>query len=78
MLRHLATLPSFDEGAPIFVGDDIVGHVTSSFHSPGLGHSVMLGWQKRTPVADVVTIDGRQAQVSETPFYDPQGARARA
>ena len=70
--------PAPIEGAPIFVGDDIVGHVTSSFHSPGLGHTVMLGWQKRTPVADVVTIDGRPAQVTETPFYDPQGARARA
>jgi len=70
--------PAPIEGAPIFVGDDIVGHVTSSFSSPGLGQAVMLGWQKRTPVADTVTIDGRSAQVSATPFYDPQGARARA
>ncbi|HEY4610541.1 MAG TPA: glycine cleavage T C-terminal barrel domain-containing protein, partial [Ilumatobacteraceae bacterium] len=34
--------PAPIEGAPIFVDDDIVGHVTSSFHSPGLGQSVML------------------------------------
>jgi hypothetical protein len=25
-----------------------------------------------------VTIDGREAQVAHPPFYDPQGARARA
>ncbi len=70
--------PAPVEGAPIWVGDEIVGHVTSSFHSPGLGTTVMLGWQKHTPFADTVTIDGRQAQVSHTPFYDREGARARA
>ena len=70
--------PAPVEGAPIWVGDEIVGHVTSSFHSPGLGTTVMLGWQKHTPFADTVTIDGRQAQVTHTPFYDREGARARA
>ena len=29
--------PAPIEGAPIWVGGEIVGHVTSSFHSPGLG-----------------------------------------
>jgi sarcosine oxidase subunit alpha len=70
--------PAPIEGAPIWIGDDIVGHVTSSFHSPRLGKTVMLGWQKHTPFADAVTIDGRRAQVTATPFYDPEGARARA
>jgi sarcosine oxidase subunit alpha len=70
--------PAPVEGAPIWVRDEIVGHVTSSFQSPGLGHAVMLGWQKHTPFADTVTIDGREARVTDTPFYDPQGARARA
>ncbi|MEA3185815.1 MAG: hypothetical protein QOJ74_2292, partial [Ilumatobacteraceae bacterium] len=28
--------------------------------------------------ADTVTIDDRQAVVTATPFYDPDGARARA
>ncbi len=69
--------PAPVEGAPIWIGPEIVGHVTSSFHSPGLGKTVMLGWQKRTPFADAVTIDGRQATVTQTPFYDPEGARAR-
>jgi glycine cleavage system aminomethyltransferase T len=56
----------------------IVGHVTSSWDSPLLGHAVLLGWQKFEPHADVVYIDGRQALVAATPFYDPTGARARA
>jgi glycine cleavage system aminomethyltransferase T len=66
------------EGAPIWVGDNIVGHVTSSFTSPGLGKAIMLGWQKHTPFSDTVTIDGRVATVASTPFYDAEGARARA
>jgi sarcosine oxidase, subunit alpha len=80
--RHLFGLtmdgPAPVEGAPIWMGGEIVGHVTSSFQSPGLGTTVMLGWQKHTPFADAVTIDGRIAHVTETPFYDPQGGRARA
>jgi sarcosine oxidase subunit alpha len=70
--------PAPVEGAPIWVDGEIVGHVTSSFGSPGLGKTVMLGWQKRTPFADTVEIDGRTATVAHTPFYDPEGARARA
>jgi glycine cleavage system aminomethyltransferase T len=70
--------PAPTEGAPIWVDGEIVGHVTSSFTSPGLGKAVMLGWQKHTPWADTVTIDGRTATVTHPPFYDPEGARARA
>jgi glycine cleavage system aminomethyltransferase T len=66
------------EGVPIWVDGEIIGHVTSSFTSPGLGKAVMLGWQKHTPWADTVTIDGRAATVTHPPFYDPEGARARA
>ena len=65
--------PAPIEGAPIFVDDNIVGHVTSSFQSPGLGQAVMLGWQKRTPVADTVTIDGRRAQVTRDPVLRSAG-----
>ena len=70
--------PAPVEGAPISVDGRIVGHVTSSFTSPALGRAVMLGWQKHTPFADTVEIDGRPAAVAHTPFYDPEGARARA
>jgi glycine cleavage system aminomethyltransferase T len=66
------------EGSPIRVGDEIVGHVSGSWTSPVLGKAVMLGWQKRSPFADRVEIDGREALVTSTPFYDPEGHRARA
>ena len=66
------------EGSPIWSGGDIVGHVTGSWTSPVLGHALMLGWLKRTPFPDRVEIDGREAVVAPTPFYDPEGHRARA
>ena len=72
-----APLPAPVEGAPIWVGDDIVGNVTGSWASPVLGRTLILGWQRRTPFADRVTIEGREAVVSPTPFYDPEGHRAR-
>ncbi len=70
--------PAPVEGSPIMIDGRIVGHVASSFTSPVLGRAVMLGWQKHTPWADVVTIDGRPATVTPAPFYDPEGSRARA
>jgi glycine cleavage system aminomethyltransferase T len=66
------------EGSPIWSGGEIVGHVTGSWTSPVLGHAVLLGWLKRTPFPDRVEIDGREAVVGTTPFYDPEGHRARA
>jgi sarcosine oxidase subunit alpha len=66
------------EGSPIRSGGEIVGHVTGSWNSPVLGHAVMLGWLKRAPFPDRVEIDGREALVVPTPFYDPEGLRARA
>ena len=70
--------PAPIEGSPITADGDIVGHVSGSWTSPLLGHAVMLGWQKRPPFADRVDIDGREAVVTPTPFYDPDGHRARA
>ena len=66
------------EGAPIWSNGEIVGHVTGSWASPVLGHAVLLGWLKRTPFPDRVEIHGREAIVAPTPFYDPEGHRARA
>ncbi len=66
------------EGSPIWADEAIVGHVTSSFDSPLLGRAVMLGWLKRSPFPAEVRVDGRTATVSATPFYDPEGRRARA
>jgi glycine cleavage system aminomethyltransferase T len=66
------------EGSPIWADGEIVGNVTGSWTSPLLGKSLVLGWQRRTPFRDRVEIDGRDAVVSPTPFYDPEGHRARA
>ncbi len=52
--------------------------MTGSWTSPVLGNAVLLGWLKRTPFPDRVEIDGREAVVAPTPFYDPEGHRARA
>ena len=66
------------EGSPIYVDDRIVGHVSGSWASPALGKTVMLGWIKHLPYPDRVRIDDREALVTPTPFYDPEGERARA
>jgi sarcosine oxidase subunit alpha len=66
------------EGSPILSKGAVIGHVTSTFSSPALGHAVMLGWLKRTPFPTEVEVDGRAATVAEPPFYDPEGLRARA
>jgi glycine cleavage system aminomethyltransferase T len=68
------------EGSPIrsIADAEIVGNVTGSWTSPLLGKALILGWQRRRPHADRVEIDGREAVVSPTPFYDPEGIRARA
>ncbi len=68
------------EGSPIRSLDDgdVIGNVTGSWRSPLLGRSLLLGWQRRRPFADRVVIDGREAGVAQTPFYDPEGHRARA
>ncbi len=66
------------EGAPIRVDGEVVGNVTGSWTSPLLGKALVLGWQRRTPFRDRVEIDGREALVTPTPFYDPEGRRARA
>ena len=66
------------EGAPIWSGGEVVGNVTGSWTSPLLGQALMLGWLRRTPFPDRVEIDGREAVVTSTPFYDPEGHRARA
>jgi glycine cleavage system aminomethyltransferase T len=65
------------EGTPIIHEGRVMGNVTSTWTSPLLGKAVMLGWLKYTPWPTTVTIDGREAHVTDTPFYDKEGARAR-
>jgi len=70
--------PAPTEGSPIWSQGELLGHVTSSFDSPLLGHAVMLGWLKPAPYPDQVKVDGRIASVVAPPFYDAEGDRARA
>jgi sarcosine oxidase subunit alpha len=70
--------PAPTEGAPIWADGEVIGNVTGSWHSPLLGKALVLGWQKHMPFRDRVEIDGREAVVTPTPFYDPEGHRARA
>jgi glycine cleavage system T protein len=71
------------EGTPILVDGQIHGHVSSTFTSPTLGKAIMLGWLKRGASLDGeaithVEIGGRPATLVEPPFFDHEGARARA
>ena len=70
--------PAPTEGSPIWAEGEIVGNVTGSWTSPLLGKGLVLGWLRRTPFPDRVEIDGREAVVTPTPFYDPEGIHARA
>ncbi len=82
--RQLAGLaldgPAPPEGALIWDGTTNLGYVTSSAFSPALGRTVMLGWLTMTDgrLPDDVTIDGRPARRTSTPFYDPAGTRLHA
>jgi glycine cleavage system aminomethyltransferase T len=68
------------EGSPIRSIDtgEIDGNVTGSWASPLLGKALLLGWQRHGRFDDRMEIAGREAIVTPTPFYDPEGHRARA
>jgi glycine cleavage system aminomethyltransferase T len=69
-----------ERGAPLHLDDRVVGRVTSCSWSDVLGKAIGLGWLR--------AVDGRfatrlrcgdaEANVVETPFYDPEGKRLRA
>jgi glycine cleavage system aminomethyltransferase T len=72
--------PPPPEGAVLWHGDDYAGYVTSSAWSAELGCSVMLAWvhlrDGEVPVE--VSVEGRRAVLTPTPFIDAEGSRARA
>jgi glycine cleavage system aminomethyltransferase T len=68
------------EGAVIWHQGALAGQVTSSRFSTTLGKGVMLGWVKLEGGELPVTVEakGRRLRRVPTPFYDPEGSRARA
>ena len=68
------------DGAPVYHDGSISGYVTSAAWSPVLETAVMLAWVDLVDgeVPATVTVDDRTARRVATPFYDPEGARARA
>jgi glycine cleavage system aminomethyltransferase T/bacterioferritin-associated ferredoxin len=72
--------PAPIEGSVLWSDGELVGQATSSHFSPVLGKTVMLGWLRLMDgmLPGRVVCDGRQARRVATPFYDPEGTRARA
>jgi glycine cleavage system aminomethyltransferase T len=73
-------LPAPIDGEVIWTKGEYAGYVTSATASPTLGKAVMLGWLDLVEgeLPEEVTIEGRPARRVPLPFYDPEGARARA
>lgn len=71
--------PAPIDGAPLEHEGRLVGYVTSATWSPILEASVMLAWLDvvHGELPETVNVDGREARRVPTPFYDPEGARAR-
>jgi sarcosine oxidase subunit alpha len=67
-------------GAPLSVGGDVVGRVTSCGRSAALDAHIGLGWVRAVEGAFPTTLaaGGLTATVVPTPFYDPEGERLRA
>lgn len=71
--------PAPAEGAVLWQYGNPVGQVTSSRFSRILGKSVMLGWLRTgSGQPEDVMCEGRPIRHASHPFYDPEGARARA
>jgi glycine cleavage system aminomethyltransferase T len=81
--RRLAGL-TFDSppqrGAPLLLGDRVVGRITSCASSPALGAPIGLGWIRAVDGAFPTEMRAGtvRATVVATPFYDPKGERQRA
>jgi len=71
--------PAPIEGAILWQVATPVGQVTSARYSPVLAKTVMLGWLRSDPTEpEGISCDGRPVRHASHPFYDPDGARARA
>ena len=66
-------------GAPLTIGADVVGRVTSAERSPVLDRAIGLGWIRRgrDGFPSELRAGNAVARVVPTPFYDRKGARVR-
>jgi sarcosine oxidase subunit alpha len=69
-------------GAPLLVGGQVVGRVTSAERSIALDRPIGLGWIRASETGFSATFgvagrEGTRALVVRTPFYDPAGERLR-
>jgi sarcosine oxidase, subunit alpha len=66
-------------GAPLQLGNEVVGRITSCATSHILGYPVGLGWIRSVAggFPTELRANGATATVVPTPFYDPEGARLR-
>jgi sarcosine oxidase subunit alpha len=90
-LQRMAELPlerrfvglEFDRapqrGVPLYVGDRVVGRVTSCGRSEALDREIGLGWLRAVDgvFPEALRADDVPARVVPRPFYDPEGARLR-
>jgi sarcosine oxidase subunit alpha len=67
-------------GAPLYVGERVVGRVTSCARSEALGRWIGLAWLRSVEgvFPSRVRAGEIDATVVDTPFYDPAGAKLRA
>jgi sarcosine oxidase subunit alpha len=67
-------------GAPLLVGGDVTGRITSCSFSQILGFPIGLGWIRSVDgrFPSELRSGGANATVVPTPFYDPEGMRLRA
>jgi len=67
-------------GVPLYLGDRVVGRVTSCARSEALGREIGLGWLRAVDGGFPSSLRAGDvpARVVPRPFYDPEGARLRA
>ncbi len=72
--------PAPEEGTVLFDRAGLRGYITSARYSPTLSRTVMLGWVALSngTLPDSLQADDRPVEVVSTPFFDPEGTRARA
>ncbi|NND13363.1 MAG: hypothetical protein HKO10_05310 [Acidimicrobiia bacterium] len=72
--------PAPEEGTVLYDRSGLSGYITSARYSPTLSKTVMLGWVRLAngTLPESLRADDRPVEIVSTPFFDPEGTRARA